>query len=154
MKTTLKKVETGLTFSVVAQMLGGGMANVCSYIAEKVQTFIRENGLAEVPHVLMADHSVGGRKWTRDGENEALYFAEKGFNGGWYIFKEEDVSRLFLESATSGSTLTAEKCKDSTWTVTLEVPFDEDGPYQGAYWSTFHLQDEAWKPLMELSFAS
>ena len=66
MGTSFKKVETGLNFANVAQMLGGGMANVCSNILYEAKNFVRKNGLAKIPHVFMADHSMGGREWTRN----------------------------------------------------------------------------------------
>lgn len=144
MITTLCKKVEGLTFAVIVSAMDH--SNICSYIQERVDRFVRENGLADVPHIFMATHSFGDREWGVEEGRKPLFFDEEDLNGGWYIFREEDVKYLFCESATSGSSLTAEKQTDGTWSLKLEVPIQEEGPYKGAYWESFHkalgLEDE------------
>lgn len=137
--TTMKKVVSGLDFATVAKALDGGMANVGSYIQEDVDAFLRENGLAGVPRVFMANHSIGGRDWEIAEGRDPAFYEEECFNGGWYVLTNEDCTYLYCDSATSGSSLTAVKQDDGTWTVTLEVPVGDDGQsYQGFYWGCFH----------------
>lgn len=113
-------------------------SNVAYFIKEEMDKFVRKNGLAQVPHILMATHSIGDHEWKIEEGREPAFFNEEGSNGGWFIFREEDVNYLFCASAISGSSLMAEKQADGTWSLRLEVPLQEDGPYQGAYWHTFH----------------
>jgi hypothetical protein len=131
-----------------------GFHNVGSYIYEEVAAFLAEQGLNTRPHVFMATHSMGGRDWKTAPGKEApntlwprgyncAYFDESGMNGGWYVFTEEDVTYLQCVSAMSGSSVIAERQEDGTWTVTLEVPLEEDGsPYTGAYWIAFHSETD------------
>jgi len=135
--TRLKKVATGLSFAAIARAMD--WSNVGSYIGEEVASFLTERGLADIPHVFMATHSMGGRNWQIVEGREPAYYEEACFNGGWYILTEEDATYLYCDSATSGSSLTAVKQYDGSWTLSLEVPIEEDGqPYQGSYWGVFH----------------
>lgn len=90
----------------------------------------------------IADHSWGGRDWTlKDGVSlgGVPYFEDSAFNGGWYYFREEDVDQIYVESATSGSSIQATLRDDGTWKMILSVPFEEGGePYKGHYWNVFH----------------
>lgn len=139
METRLQKIETGLDFATVAKILDGGMTNISSYIQKDVDAFIKDNGLAEVPVVLMATHSMGGRDWKVAEGRKPAFFEEVGFGGGWYVITDDDVDSLECVSATSGSSLTAKKNQHGYWIVTLEVPVGDDGlPYKGHYWRTFH----------------
>ncbi len=142
MKNTLKKSEAGLSFAIVAKALGEGMHNISSHELREggeVEEFLREHGLTDAPHVFMATHSIGDRDWTLEEGRKPAFYEESCFNGGWHVIREEDASYLYCSSATSGSSLSAEKQRDGTWTVTLEVPIGDDGqPYQGYYWKYFH----------------
>ena len=133
---------TGMDFTTAVNAVGGGMANVGSYIADEFQTFLREEGLEEKEFLLIATHSWGGRDWSFEEGRQPAFFEEKGFGGGWHVATERDVREAFFSSATSGSSLDVKKEGDGSFTVTLEVPADEDGdgstPYQGHYWTTFH----------------
>lgn len=135
--TTLCKRAKGLAFDVVAPAMD--FSNVSSYIQEKVDEFVRENGLTDVPHIFMATHSFGSREWEVVDGRQPAFFVDEDMNGGWYIFREEDVTYLFCGSATSGSSMMAERQEDGTWDLKLEVPIQADGnPYEGAYWTAFH----------------
>ncbi|HEX6258474.1 MAG TPA: hypothetical protein VFZ48_03270 [Candidatus Saccharimonadales bacterium] len=134
--TTLCKRAKDLTFDIVVGAMDH--SNVCSYIEEEVDKFVRDNSLADVAHIFMATHSIGEREWEIEEGREPAFFNEEGLNGGWFIFCEEDVNYLFCASATSGSSLMAEKQADGTWSLRLEVPIRGDGPYKGAYWQAFH----------------
>lgn len=135
--TTLCKHVKGVAFDTVVSAMD--FSNIQSYVAEEVEKFVQENGLTDVPHIFMATHSFGKREWEIVEGRQPAFFVEKDMNGGWYIFCEDDVTYLFCSSASSGSSLMAEKQEDGTWNLKLEVPFEEDGqPYQGAYWSAFH----------------
>jgi len=129
-----------LDFATVARVLGGGMHNMSSDTQNEADSFVLDNGLKlkDVPHVFMATHSMGGREWKVITGRKPGYISEGCFNGGWYIFTDEDVDYLHCSSATSGSSLTAEKLSDGSWNVTLEVPSDGGQPYQGFYWDCFH----------------
>jgi hypothetical protein len=134
----LKKVAHGLSFAEVVSAMGDGMADIWSCDREQVDLFLFENGLQNVPCIFMANHSIGGRKWSVVKGHKPVFFSDPSMTGGWFIFREEDVDYLFCSSAKSGSNLTAEKEKDK-WVVTLEVPIGEDGkPYRGIYWDCFH----------------
>ncbi len=140
-KTILKKVATGLDYETVVRVLDGGMANVGSSIQDDVDEFVKKNGLANFPHTFMATHSMGGREWRFEEGREPVFYEEPGCSDGdgWYIVVEGDVNYLYYDSATSGSSLTAEKQGDGTWVVILEVPIGNDGqPYQGFYSKCFH----------------
>ena len=77
-----------------------------------------------------------------------LFFEDRIFNGGWDLLVEDDVDFLECISHTSGSTLQAERSRNSQgWNLTLTVPADNEapnypgpstGPYKGAYWKAFH----------------
>jgi len=140
---TMKKVASGLNFAQVASALSEGMHNISSHELREggeVEEFLREHGLLETPHVFMATHSVGGRDWDVVEGRKPPFYEDGCFNGGWNVLTVEDCTYLYCESATSGSSLTAEKQEDGTWKVTLEVPIEEeDGePYKGSYWRCFH----------------
>lgn len=138
-RTTLKKVVSGINFETVVKILDGGMTNVASSIQEDVKAFIEKNGLANFPHVFVADHSMGGREWKFEEGRDPVFYEEPGAGGGgWYICIEEDINFLYYSSATSGSSLTAEKYEDGTWVITLEVPVEDSKPYQGFYSRCFH----------------
>jgi hypothetical protein len=134
----LKKEATGLNFAAVVSAMNGGMANIGSYIRKEVDAFLEKGGLTAVPHVFMATHSIGNREWEIEEGHEPAFFEEPLFNGGWYVMVEADVKRLSCVSATSGSSLTAEKEPDGTWIVCLEVPVIDGKAYQGSYWDYFH----------------
>lgn len=136
-RTVLRKMATGVDFVTVSKAMN--QSNVGSYIEENVAAFLRERGLEGVAHVFMATHSIGGRNWTVEEKREPAFFEEKSLNGGWYIFREEDVSYLECVSATSGSVLFAGKMAEGVWDLTLEVPVDENQVvYKGHYWKSFH----------------
>ena len=137
--TTLKKVASGLDFLTVTKAMGEGMANIGSYLQEELDSLKKESKFDEIPHIFMATHSMGVRRWKIAEGKESFYFLdEPTFNGGWYVFVDGDVTYLFMASASSGSSLTAEKQDDGTWTVTLEVPVEDGRPYEGCYWGCFH----------------
>ncbi|MEK9183439.1 MAG: hypothetical protein AAB849_02940 [Patescibacteria group bacterium] len=139
--TTLRKVAAGLDFAKVASAFEG-MHNISSHELRdggEVKEFLRERGLLDTPHVFMATHSMGGRRWKIVEGRHPAFYDEPCFSGGWHVLTDEDCTYLYCESATSGSSLTAEKQKDGTWTVTLEVPAAANGePYKGFYWGCFH----------------
>ncbi len=138
--TTLKKVATGLDFAAVVKSLNEGMHNISSSEADEVEGFLRERELLGTPCVFMATHSIGGRDWKIVEGRKPAFLEEKCFNGGWFVLTDGDVNYLHCSSATSGSSLTAEKQEDGSWKVSLEVPVGDDGtPYQGAYWRAFHI---------------
>lgn len=151
-ETRLKKTAKGLSFATIAEAFNS-FANVGSYITEEQESFLRDRHLHEVPAAWLATHSMGGRSFTVAEDGASAFFAEPCFNGGWYIFKEEDATKLYADSATSGSSLTAEKASDGSWTLSLEVPLTADGsPYQGSYWSAFEVavaQEEEQRQLQE-----
>lgn len=135
-RTFLKKVATGLDFATVVKALDGGMSNVASETQGELDAFLEKHGLSNVPRVLMATHSIGGRRWKFAEGREPAFFREN-VDGGWYALTNEDADYLYYSSAASGSNLTAEK-EGETWKVTLEVPVDNGEPYQGSYWTAFH----------------
>lgn len=140
----LRVSVSGLGFAEVARAMGEGMHNISSYELREggeLESFLREQGLQDVPVILMADHSLGTREWTPtpgSRNSDFPFYEEKCFNGGWYVLTEDNAIRIHCESCTSGSSLMAEKQEDGTWAVTLEVPWMETGPYKGSYWKTFH----------------
>lgn len=122
-----------------AQVVGAmDFSKVCSSVADDVNAFIQAHNLAEVPHIFMATHSFGERKWELEANRKPIFFEEEDLNGGWFIFCEADVNYLFCCSASSGSMISAEKQEDNTWSMLLEVPFQDGKPYKGAYWKAFH----------------
>ncbi len=139
MKTVSKEV-TCVSFEQVVKVMT--FTNVCSYLQAEYDAWIAENGLNQRPHLAMATHSVGTRRWRLDPrveEKEVPFFEEPSFNGGWFHFEDNQVAWLKSQSATSGSMLVAEKEGPDNWTLTLTVPIMENGePYKGAYWTTFH----------------
>jgi hypothetical protein len=138
-KTTLKKVASGLNWETVVAVVDGGMANVPSEIQSELDDFLEGYGLMDIPHVLVANHSMGVRDWKYKEPREPAFFQEPGEDGGWYVFTEGEVKFLYFASATSGSSLTAEEQEDGSWKATLEVPVDDGGqPYEGFYWRSFH----------------
>ncbi len=134
-KRTSEKHTAKVTFADVCEIMA--FSNVCSYIEEDVEAFLEERGLKDIPRIFMADHSMGVREWKIAEGRTPAYFEESCFNGGWYVFVEEDVTYLFGQSATSGSSLTAERI-GRLWSVTLEVPVKDGTPYRGSYWKAFH----------------
>lgn len=136
--TTLCKGVKGVTFEIVVRAMD--FSNIPSAIGDEADKFVRENGLADVPHIFMATHSTGGRYWeVVEGRTPAFFDDEATDDEGWYIFRNEDVQYLLCSSATSDSLLTAVKQKDGTWDLLLGVPVDEEGhPYRGNYWHAFH----------------
>jgi len=134
--TTIKKVVRGIDFGIVVKAMD--QSNVCSYIHEEVEIFLKGKNLINVPHVFMATHSIGGRHWILEEGAQPAYFDEECFNGGWYVLREEEVKYLECQSATSSSTLWAEKQQDGFWNLSLEVPVGDDGqPYKGRYYKSF-----------------
>lgn len=135
--TFLKKEATGLSWATIAVAMN--FSNIGSYIAAEFEGFVRRHGLEGKPFVPVADHSWGGRGWDiEEGADEAHFFEEPSFGGGWFLFEDRHVSRLFSESHTSGSWLEAMKSEDGTWSLVLQVPAPEGIPYEGAYWAAFH----------------
>lgn len=135
--SNFKKEANGLNWATIAVALN--FSNIGSYIAAKFEEFVRESGLEGRPFLPMADHSWGSREWDLEkGADEAPYFEEASFGGGWWLFEERHVCRLYSESRTSGSSLEATKSEDGTWSLVLQVPAPEGVPYQGAYWAAFH----------------
>ncbi|MDP2689061.1 MAG: hypothetical protein Q8P48_03000 [Deltaproteobacteria bacterium] len=115
------------------------MTNLSSSEGDELEKFLEAHGLKDATIIMVATHSVGGREWRLEAGRTPAFFPDTCFAGGWYVFTDEDVRWLRLVSATSGSSLTAEKDPEGTWKVTLEVPIMDDGqPYQGAYWASFH----------------
>lgn len=139
MITTLKKVVENVNFEIVAKAIGGGMNNISSSDSG-IDQFLEENGLSKIPHVLIADHSMGGRKWkVNDGHKPKFYEDECFSCGRWYALTNENCTFICCESATSMSSITAEKQENGQWMVTLEVPIEKKGrPYKGVYWHVFH----------------
>jgi len=135
----LQKQVKGVDFAAVAKMLGGGVTNIPSDETGAVEEFLRGHGLIDVPHIFVSTNSIGGRWWMAVEGRTPAFYKDTFFRGGWNVFVDEDVTFLRLQSASSGSTLTAEKQEDWTWTVTLQVPVGDDGqPYKGCYWNLFH----------------
>lgn len=126
------ELEEKVSFAVVAKALSGLAA--IDLNSPEVQMLMSQ----EEPVVFMAVHSCGGREWTiNEGRNPA-FVEDECFSGGWWAFREKDVSFLRCISATSGSSLTAEKNLGLGWTLTLEVPLESyHKPYMGAYWKIF-----------------
>lgn len=133
--TTAKFEVRGLSFKTIAKAMD--KTNVCSYIKEEFDAFVVERGLAIGEFVPMANHSIGGRNWELEKGAEPVFFEEKTFNGGWYLLREEEVLSLYCSSATSGSTLIADKQRDG-WRLELGVPVTDGVLYKGAYWEAFH----------------
>ena len=131
---TVERIAYGLDFSIVAKAMD--MSNVCSYLHDEVGRFLEENGLVGVPAVWMATHSWGGREWRFEEGRTPPFFRENG-DGGWFVCTQQDVNFLHCSSATSGSSLTAEKGDEGKWVLTLRVPIRDGAPYQGAYWQAF-----------------
>jgi hypothetical protein len=130
------KVAKGLSFAQVARAMN--QTNIGSYIADEFNRFVREHGRLEGRVVPMAIHSVGGREWTREASDDPSFFPEPDLGGGWWLFEERHVSRLYCKSATSGSELEAVKQKNGTWKIILSVPGQSGAPYKGAYWDSFN----------------
>ena len=131
-----KKEAKGLNWATIAVALN--FSNIGSYIAAEFEEFIRQCGLKE-EFLPMATHSWGGRDWDlEEGADEAPFFEEPSFGGGWWLFEERHVCRLYSESQSSGSSLDATKLEDGTWSLVLQVPLTDGAPYEGAYWAAFH----------------
>lgn len=126
----------GLDFAAVCAAMN--QTNIGSY-NDEFRDFVREHGIAGKPFVPMATHSMGDRDWVRESESdEPLFFEEPTFSGGWYLFEESHVHRLFCRSATSSSWLEAAKQPDRTWTLGVGVPIENGVRYEGCYWQCFH----------------
>jgi hypothetical protein len=127
---------TGLTWAQVSFALDWS-----SVAPELWAEFMAEHRLVG-PVCFMATHSAGSREFTmaRDRSlSEVPYLSDPQFSGGWHCFREGDVTHLFASSANSGSSLTATLAPDDTWSLELWVPLrDDDTPYKGSYWETFH----------------
>lgn len=142
-KTTLRKIATDISFGWVACALGEGMHNIStSQLVEggEVEKFLVEHDLFDRAHIFMATHSMGGRKWVPVEGRKPPFYPEEDVapGGGWHILSDGDANFIHLSSASSGSSLTAEKVGES-WQLTLEVPVLDDGtPYKGCYWKSFH----------------
>jgi hypothetical protein len=108
--------------------------NIGSGLVEEVEKFIKDHELDKIPHIFMADHSFAPRQWNIKDGQKPLYFEEIGSNGGWFVFKEEDVEYLYCESVSSGSSITAWQERDKSWTMVLE----DEQIYKGEYWESFH----------------
>lgn len=106
--------------------------------AELLDPFLQEYQVDQ-PVVVVANHSVGGRDWQLFDSNVApLFLSDPNFDGGWYLFQEGEVTELFASSASSGSSLTARRNPNGTWSLELWVPLEASGlPYQGSYWAAF-----------------
>ena len=127
------------TWHTVVTALGGGFANVGSYIADEVDAALLAAGICPAEKVIyLATHSWGGRERTLIEGRKPFEVAEPLFSGAWEILREGDVSQVAVESATSGSRTEAVLFPEG-WHITLSVPCDQDGsgPYMGCYWDAF-----------------
>lgn len=142
-----EKMETQKFMVIIAkvvywEMVASAMnhSNICSYIRDEFDKFVAENGLREGEFLPMATHSVGDRSWNLENDADPIFFDEESMNGGWFLFREEEVNWMQCISATSGSAITAQKLEDGrSWELTLQVPIMEnEEPYKGCYWTAFH----------------
>jgi|GEM_PF-2341475 len=130
LSVTVEKVP----FEVVASLLDWSDV----YGTEGHEEFLKENGLEGVPYLALEVHSRGQRRWTSLSEDtDPPYFTYESCEGGWRHLREGDVSYVRVESD-SKSSLSAQRYRDNTWNVTLQVPMMERRPYRGAYWDAFH----------------
>jgi hypothetical protein len=138
---SLKKTVTDAAWQQVVAALAEGMHNISygeSAEGGSLDDFLREHSLVRGVVVFVATHSIGGRSWAPSGDKDVAFYPDI-IGGGWNVLDEDDASTIKLVSATSGSSLTAERQFNGMWTVTLEVPVQEgSAPYEGYYWTCFH----------------
>ena len=131
----LRREFHGASWAQVCRALD--WSNIGEYIAGAFDDFLLHHQLGGEDILLVAHHSWGGRDWTVEEGREPLFFPEPAFGGGWSVFREGDVSSVWSESATSGSWLEATLEEDGAWRIVLQVPFEGDAPYKGAYWTAY-----------------
>ena len=137
----LIRAASGVTWQQVCAALD--FSNVHSGDRDALVSLLRENGVKEGDVIKMATHSVGGRSWRFApgfdyGDERLIFFEERCFNGGWYLFQEGQVLSLKCSSATSESVLEAVVQADGRWSVTLRLPIQDDGDaYEGSYAGAF-----------------
>lgn len=107
---------------------------------ESLQGFLKLHRV-EGPYVLIGTHSPGRRDWslTLAGVS-APFFGDPEFpEKGWYVFSEEDVTRIALINTGTGAKLEARRQANRLWSIELTVPIKENGePDEGGYWDAFH----------------
>jgi hypothetical protein len=133
-------VARGLEWATVARALGEGHTNALPWSLVR-DALVAHGFAASAPFVAMATHSLGGREWRVTDPDEVPVVEDRRNGGVWHILTGETALFLHLVSATSGSTVTAEREGDgiAAWTVTLTVPrHAETGePFRGQFASCF-----------------
>jgi len=84
----------------------------------------------DIEQAHMSTDSYGGRNWTLEEGRQG------DWRNGWWAFDEEDVSRLELTSAKSGSGIEATKKSPGVWTIRF-IPSPTNPGYKGCYWGMF-----------------
>lgn len=138
-------VMTGVSWKHVLTALGGfngysgGTDQILAALMAAPDTRERQD-LAIIARnvVLVADHSVGER-YIRfaDGDVGAPYIADEDFNGRWKVAIPEMAEEIEFSSATSGSTIRADKERDGSWTITGIFPILDGERYEGSYFRAF-----------------
>lgn len=89
----------------------------------------------DIEQAHMATNSIGGRDWTLEPGRTGTFRPSWG-GDGWWAFDEEDVCRLELTSATSGSGIEATKKSPGVWTIRF-IQSSRDPTYRGGYFGLF-----------------
>lgn len=92
----------------------------------------------------ISDFPQGSRReFTMEPGRKGGWISSKDFAGGWHVFEEEDVCRLYWRSCSSNNALEAVK-EEGQWLLRY-IPSPVDPEYRGLYYDLYQVPENAWK---------